>query len=246
MTYNTDEVITNSYQQSSEGFGTQYLYIINSLYYAELANKRFLYTPFQEIAHNYDNDPNYAKKKDQLIHFIDYFPINYDLDFQKKNQRPCLFPKNAATLQSYQIVKSIFFSDKKKENYFNGNYINIAIHIRRLNSIDTGKITPEISDATYCALIKDMRKKLPPRPLRFHIYSQGKVNQFKAFASHDIFLHLNESTEDTFIAMALADILIMAPSCLSYTAGIVSNGIVCYFPGSGRDPYPHWQAIAFK
>jgi hypothetical protein len=230
---------------NSEGFGTQYIFIMAAIFYAEVINKQFFYSPFAGMAHNYDNDPNFLEKKEKLVHLIDYFPINYNLDLQLKINRSCHFPNCYKDLQSFKILKNLFFADKEKQQYFNDSFTNIAIHIRKLNPVDTGQIALEISNYRYCSLIKEFRKKLHPASMQFHIYSQGSTEQFKALISENVFLHLNESIEDTFTALALADILVIAPSCLSYSAGLLSNGLVFYFHDSVQAPFPHWQPIPF-
>ena len=58
----------------------------------------------------------------------------------------------------------------------------------------------------------------------------------------DIILHLNESVEDTFTAMVLADILVTSRSSFSYTAAILSEGIVYYMP-FWHPPLPGWISV---
>jgi hypothetical protein len=64
----------------------------------------------------------------------------------------------------------------------------------------------------------------------FHIYSQGDKKNFLHFKNDDILLHLNESIESTFYSMVTAQILVMSKSSLSYTAGMLSDGIIYYLP----------------
>jgi hypothetical protein len=55
-------------------------------------------------------------------------------------------------------------------------------------------------------------------------------------------MHINESVENTFTGMVLADVLVTAASSLSYTAGILSEGIVYYIP-FWHVALPHWISI---
>ena len=53
-----------------DGFGAQYQTILYSIMYSELVNKEFVYTPFKKMEHNYDDDPNFLKEKENLINII--------------------------------------------------------------------------------------------------------------------------------------------------------------------------------
>ena len=80
------------------------------------------------------------------------------------------------------------------------------------------------------------------RPV-FHIYSQGdEEDLWDAFKEDDIVLHINESVEDTFTSMVLADVLVTSRSSFSYTAALLSEGEVYYIP-FWHPPLPHWKVI---
>jgi hypothetical protein len=76
---------------------------------------------------------------------------------------------------------------------------------------------------------------------KIHVYSQGDKKNF-IFDDHKIELHLNESIETTFISFVLADVLIIAPSSFSYSAGLLSDGIV-YYIHSCHKPLSSWNPI---
>ena len=61
-----------------DGFGAQYRLAIAALFYAEYNELEFVYTPFEKMQHNYDNDPLYLEKKENLINFIGNFEVDYD------------------------------------------------------------------------------------------------------------------------------------------------------------------------
>lgn len=256
------DFVTNPYLPEYEGFGMWYACIINAMLYAELSNKRFVYTPFHQMAHNYDNDPDFLAKKEKLINLIDHFPINRDLDFQKKWFVRCSM-EHLPLSETLKTVKSLFFSGKSKEKYFQNDFVNVAIHIRKSNAHDNRQLAMPDDPAFYGKLIDALKIRFQSYPTRYHIYSQGNPEEFKLFESESVFLHINETIEDTFSAMALADVLVTAPSCFSCTAAFLSNGLIFYFPEftinymrllapggqvidlevAGRSPMPHWQAI---
>ena len=51
---------------------------------------------------------------------------------------------------------------------------------------------------------------------------------------------INESIEDTFTSLVLADVLVISKSSYSYIAGILSEGIVYYQP-FWHSPLPNWK-----
>lgn len=222
--YPAGEFATNPHISQTEGFGTHYIYIMSAIGYAEKFHKTFLYTPFQVMAHNYDNDPDFLQKKEKLINLIDHFPINRDIDFQKKCKikGPCIFTDS----ESFKKIKKLFFAEKNKQDYFTDDF-NIALHVRRRNQHDLFD-PPPTKDLFYCNLIDQLRLEYASRSPRFHIYSQGNKEQFKVFEAQDVRLHINETVEDTFSAMTLADVLVTGPSYMSYCAGFLSNGKILY------------------
>ncbi len=77
----------------------------------------------------------------------------------------------------------------------------------------------------------------------FHIYSQGDVTAFEnIYKAEDVVLHINESVEQTFASMVLADVLVTTSSSLSYAAGIISEGTVYYIP-FWHPPFPGWIVL---
>ena len=116
-----EEIITNPLR--SDGFGGQFQTIIYSVIYAELNNKKYRYTPFANMEHNYNNDAEFIREKEQLINFIGNFEINKDLKTQSKDNAHYIrfFEQNldkCVNSQALKKIKEIFRSNKKKEDYF--------------------------------------------------------------------------------------------------------------------------------
>ena len=120
--------------------------------------------------------------------------------------------------------------------------MNIAIHIRRHNTHDSRIDGTNIPDDVFSNVINKLRDIYSSKKPLFHLYSQGNIENFKIFNSQDIVLHLNDSTEDAFTGMVLAEILVTSASSLSYTAGILSEGTVYYIP-FWHPPLPNWLSI---
>ena len=251
-----NEVITNPKQDETnpkqgEGFGSQFQTIIASVVYAELHNKKYAYTPFLMMAHNYDKNSDFIAKKEQFINFIDHFETVDNLDRNKNYivtsnvNYKAFFDANVvacANNHSLKMIKGIFRKNKNINNYFNNENLNIAIHIRRPNPHDNRIQGADTPDLIFLNIINRLREIYSSKKPLFHLHSQGNNENFKAFKTEDIVLHINESIEDTFLSMVLADVLVTGASSFSYTAGLLSEGTVYYIP-FWHTPFPHWLSV---
>ena len=78
-----------------------------------------------------------------------------------------------------------------------------------------------------------------------HIFSQEALNK-DAYKEHpDIIFHLDTSVFDTFQSLAEADILVMSKSGLSYSAGLMNNKEVYFFPWE-FSPVSNWTTITYE
>lgn len=237
------EYITNPYQV--DGFGSQFQNIIAAALYAELTGKPFVYSPFQAMEHNYDNDPDFLAKKEDFINFIGNFELN-DGSYGANNAisyKPIIdtYPELCAQSATLAKVKRLFRANKNAD-YFKNERFNIAIHLRRPNQQDNRIEGTNTPDQLFLDTINALRTCYRDKKPFFHIYSQGNTAQFQAFAADDIVLHLNESVEDTFQAFVFADVLVTSASSLSYTAALLSESPVYYIP-FWHSPLPRWISI---
>jgi len=241
------EVIAN--MRRYDGFGAHMLEIITAVIYAELHDREFCYRPFDAMEHNYDNDPDFLAKKEKLLNFFDYFETfdeavqkNYTIvsefyvPFFDENVEKC------ANSRPLKKIKKIFRANKNTKNYFKNKNFNIAVHIRRPNPHDNRIYGTDIPDDFYAEIINKLRAKYSSRNPLFHIYSQGDIENFDMYHAPDVILHLNESVEDTYLPLVLADVLVTGRSSFSYTAGYLSDGIV-YYNSYMHAALPHWTPV---
>lgn len=136
-----------------------------------------------------------------------------------------------------ELLRNRFFSSKKEPIvYFENNNINVAVHIRR------GDVSPQANpDEYFLSIIGIIRKRFPNSV--FHIFSEGTEKQFIKFVSKDIRLHLNEDIQMTFNALVAADVLVTSKSCFSYSAAILSKGIIYNCPKFWYPKLNHWIEI---
>lgn len=228
--------------EGGDGFGAQYQRIISTILYCELTNNKFVYRPFKNMEHNYDSTHDFIEKKEKFINLINNFDtINSVSNYRSLGPRVYEVENNldnCLKLNSLSKIKKHLHEGKTIP--FNKKYLNIAVHIRRFNPHDIGDYayTP---DEYYLRVIERIRNNHQGDKL-FHIYSQGENELFKDFINNDVVLHLNESIEDTFYGMVTADILVMSKSSLSYSAAMLSDGIVYYLP-FWHPPAKKWLTI---
>lgn len=237
------EIITN--RAGNDGFGAQFQNIIDTAIYAELNNKKFVYTPFKTMEHNYNSDKSFLEKKELLINFIGNFEINENHTINIQVDCHDYFDKNVDKCTkslSLNKIKKIFRANKNILNYFNNKNLNIALHIRRPNPHDSRIYGTDTPDNVFVNIVNKLRNLYVAKNPLFHLYSQGNIENFKIFNSPDIILHLNESVEDSFTSMVLADVLVTSASSFSYTAGLLSEGIVYYVP-FWHSPLPNWIKV---
>lgn len=233
--------MTNEWNDQS--FGAQYMCIISGIVFAAVNNLYFIYTPMHRFCGN--NDPEFVRKKEELINVIDQFPLNRDLALQRSQDRNFqnFFDNNTdlcTNHPSFQRIQNWFFERKDKSKYYNNDNLHIAIHVRRAQENEGGPMHFHFSDKIYLKMIESLRKKYSSCSPLFHIFSLGDVEHFqKTYGANDVVLHINESIEDTFTAMTFADVLLIAASGFSYTAGLLSKGTVYHIP-YWHGPKPSW------
>lgn len=235
-----------------DGFGENFKFIIYSILFAEYSGECFHYTCLTDIiGHNYFNDINYIKKLEKLINISNNYIIADSTmnNYQAPGKFDLLyFFENCVDffLQSTSLKKlKTIFRDANKNN-FDKSFFNIAVHIRRLNIHDSQIIHlrknpipgTDISNEVYVDIIKKLKHTY--KNSKIHVYSQGNKKDFDF--DNDIILHLNENLEDTFTDLVYADLLVIAPSSFSYSAALLSDGII-YYTKSYHTPLPGWTMV---
>jgi hypothetical protein len=220
----------------SDGFGSQYQHIICCILIAYRYNNIYVHNPISIMEHNYDNDPKFLEKMENLMNVRPYF-INKN-DENIKDIPLIDYSMNAkyivdgdvngfATDESLAKIKEMFWANKDRNVFTNGK-TNVAVHVRRPNSHDNRSKGCDTPDGFYLKAIERIREEHANKDLQFHIYSQGNIEQFECFLAEDTELHINEDLSKTFIEMVAADMLVTSFSSLSYIAGYLSDGIIYY------------------
>ena len=74
------------------------------------------------------------------------------------------------------------------------------------------------------------------------IYSEAIESDFKILKLPQVTFKLNLNLINTFHELVTSKILVMSKSSFSYSAGILSNGIVYYIP-FWHKPLDHWKIL---
>lgn len=235
--------------KSTDGFGAQYQKIIQTYIFCKLHGLTFAYTPFNEMEHNYNNDPIFIKNKEKLINLHNNLPLAtpevQPMDYHQivRKWYDYISPDNinyACNSEHMSFIKKCFWENKDR-NVYKNNKKNIAVHVRRSNPHDQGLAGERITtpDEYYLNIMYYIRQKYQGSELQFHIYSQGKEEDFVKYMRDDVTLHIDEDIDVSFVCMVGADILVTSPSSLSYVAALISDGEI-YFKSFWHAPRNNW------
>jgi hypothetical protein len=248
-------MITNNVY-NDDGFGENYKFIIYAILYAEYLNEEFHYTKMSNIEHNYDSDIEFVTKKEKLINIINNYPIAKEhIQYKRPDRFELLhfFENNidfCIKSKSLKYLKNIF--KEVNETKFDSSFCNIAIHIRKMNIQDISKSNLQVPGTDvpidlYNTIIRQLKNIY--NNCKIHIYSQTENNLELSkekssfdFEDDSIVLHLNETVEKTFIDFVYADVLVVAPSSFSYSAGLLSDGVI-YYIESCHKALPNWNMV---
>lgn len=240
----------------TDGFGAQFQSVLWIYLYAELTGNKFVYTDINHI----DLISNSGSIKDTenentLTEVSDYMGFNkycINANSIKENINSSYENKSYQIIQSnmesvfnsevFLSYKDFFYKDKISR--FNKEYINVAIHIRKLGNFEkeNGRFragTHDIPDEYYLDKMNLIKNKYIDKKILFHVYSQGNPEMFKNFMFDNTILHLNEKILDTFNDLIFADILVTCRSSFSYLAALLSNNEV-YYLTFWHPPLNHW------
>ncbi|MBM3196516.1 MAG: hypothetical protein FJZ61_00830 [Chlamydiae bacterium] len=236
--------VTN--QVREDGFGSQYLHLLLTFAYADLHNIEYRYTPMEYVEHNIGNDLNFIENLEKFIGFKKHLPLS-DRQSKKLKSYNSIYKKMDRFVTSNALKKSrdFFYEGKCKEQFLDPAFFNVVIHVRRWSKDDKMEVYEPRKFGSYdewnLLFIKDLSKRRFSKPVKFHIISTGNRQELvDIYGDNNIEYHLGSSLEQDFGAMVFSDILIMAPSAMSYTAGLLSKNRVIWLPFLKELPAGNW------
>jgi hypothetical protein len=152
-------------------------------------------------------------------------------------------------------IKDMFWANKDDHTLFDNNgKLNVVLYLPENatvlpNDPENATVLPNDPENAsvlpydiYVNTIQTLRDQYNGN-LTFHIYAQGYIDAFQCFsAAEDTIIHMNENIESIFISMVAADMLIVTNSSLSYTAALLSNGII-YYQSNTNPPRNTWISL---
>ena len=132
----------------------------------------------------------------------------------------------------------------KPSPLYDKKIINIAIHVRRGDIVQTGKKRNDnltmrwLDDGYYIKIIDILIELLKSHNYKIYLFSQGKDSDFACFLKYEkLKLCLDISAQETFKLLTDADVLVMSKSGFSYQAAKLNqNGLLIY-------PYGFWHNV---
>ena len=226
-----------------DGFGAQFQTIIYAILIADNDNNEYIHIPIKSMQHNYDNDPHFLSKIEEIMNVYTNYKCIDDVESKSDIQTLGLYEainKFEANINFYlesnslKNLKAHFWENKSRE-FFKNNKFNVAVHIRRPNVHDVRIEGADEALEYYFNIINTIRNKCAAaeKEVLFHIYSQNEISDYADIVDNnitDIQFHLNENIYDTFIGMVAAEALVTSASSLSYTAALLSDGEIYYKP----------------
>jgi hypothetical protein len=170
-------------------------------------------------------------------------PDFYDIfNYVERNIDKCMKSKSMARIKDYYWQNKNSVRDRPRLYRIpdgDRTYTHhLAAHIRRPNCDDTRPNGgEEYTNEYYIKSLMTIRDKYMKQDsnnrIQFHIYSQGTEDKFANISGHeilgpDVMLHINDSNEDTYLGMTMADILVTSASSYSYSAAFFCNGDIFY------------------
>jgi len=227
----------------TDGFGAQFQNIImDILYIYNNTNHAYVFPDIASFEHNYTNDSGFTERLVRYMNMRRHFllPSIVSPRDVKQLSLNTTYPFVEANLgrllksQTMKDMKAMFYADKNTP--FDTQYYNVAVQIRRFNSVDTRMAGADTPHSYYLGLMNHIRAthSANGKPLRFHIYSQTTNTDTEAIfkekygSANDTELHLNGDVLPAFHGMVFADALICSGSSFSYCAAFLSNGVIYY------------------
>lgn len=233
--------------EKNDGFGSQLKRRMSAVAFAIFYNKTYVHLPFTKLQHNYNKDANYPSEMESFASIGLGFPLKEDLgdvNIYEREDFIYYVDQNVDLFYNDKVLalfkKNYYSSPKEQIAYFSKDHLNAAVHIRRGDVTDTGPMGMWMCDEHYLSIMERIRKEHPK--VKFFIFSEGRAEDFEKFQMPDVELHLNEDIKKTFHALVSADILVTSKSAFSYTAALLSDGII-YYTNCWQPKLAHWIEV---
>jgi hypothetical protein len=124
-----------------------------------------------------------------------------------------------------------------------GRPLIVAAHARR-GDVPASETLRYTSDTYLASTLGGVAQVLSEYGLRatMHVYSEGREEDFAGLRELDVTLHLDGDQIGDWEALRAADVLIVSRSAYSYSAALLSDGIILC-PRFWHEPLPGWVRV---
>jgi hypothetical protein len=118
--------------------------------------------------------------------------------------------------------------------------VQIAVHLRRGDVGAIGQFSERFtSDEVVLSRVRRVLEAVGPDRATVRLFSQGRPDDFRAFAELGVHLHLDDDVFETFHHFVRSDLLFVAKSTFSYLGGVI-GGNVCICEPFWHPSLPGW------
>jgi hypothetical protein len=218
----------------------------------------------RKIEYLMNMQPNYLNYDDttEIIETPDFYDV---FNYIEKNTDTCMKSKSMARIKEHYWSNKNPARERERIYHIRNDAAaytaastaaythHLAVHIRRPNCDDTRPNSgEEYTNEYYIQSLLHIHDTYQgydsTNNIQYHIFSQGDISKFANILQHpvlgkNVMLHLNETTEETFIGMTIADILVTSASSYSYTAAFLCNGDI-YYTEFWHKPCSWWNRLS--
>jgi hypothetical protein len=249
-----------------DGVGAQALAIMSTMLFAKESGLTYVHTPFKEIAHNAEQDPQWEIQWEEFFGLgkkeLDISQCNH-LNVVKIQQLSSISLNSPSTIfevdQCHQYanlfpnkyekiipqLREKYLSSKRISSLCSDRDVSICLHVRRGDVDFQGVYAARYTHNSYCvkvlSQVVDIVREQGLNP-KISLYSQGEIKDFRELERMGVVLNLNQCPFFTLEELVNADILIMSKSTFSYVSALLSNNIKIYEPFYSK-PLNDWLAI---
>ena len=225
---------TTSDGNGKAGFGSILQLQLLLYAYCKLNRVEYCFTDFKNIAHNLDNaQQDFDQNLTKFVNLPKSISTLEKSDMQEHYLMNQFVRRNISLLK--KIISTLYYRiNYSGPLYFQDSFFNIALHIRVWNSWDQKNNSNFFSENIYKREIYfeglnqhnfnyyksaiDLAVAQANKPVKLHIFSQGRIEDFNDFSDYNIEYHLNEDLIPTFYHLVISDVLIASKSSLSWSA----------------------------
>jgi hypothetical protein len=255
--FNTNDVYITC-QGNNDGIGAQIHSLFSILLFSRLFNVVYIHSPFKDVQH-------LEEKADEICQFnllfnhqieqenvghnfnkcrlvsintpIFYFPSSNSIYVARNcHQVTDLFVDEYMNLPTVINLRSKFLENRDVGKF------NVNLHVRRGDVEELGLNSNRYTSLSVIKnILTNLCLTLDNNQIKYEIqlFSQGDISDFKLLKQFPINYQLNKSEIFTFKQLINSEILITAKSSFSYTAALLTSGLV-FYEEFWHPPLSHW------